>query len=381
MRRSATVCFLLLLMPLASADQHDDAPYDILLVLTDDGAPSSDSPEQTVLTEHVDGDRTVWRLDLDLNYTIVELRVEQAFNVSDVRQVVPEYNDSAQHPVAPHTHPHAFQVLPHADPADVAMAGPEPGVKRTPVVNITGDAGSFVYRMGLPGPGEADLVVRRDDTPPGFAVGPVTDITHFSFQVATDTDEPAIATVYRQRAEELAPVPLATPTYDLRHIFPVQGMRADSAYTVWFTFEDWAGNVARSENMTVRTLPKPDVPAPRFTDLTPAPDSTVHGPNVDVSARMLVNGSLVAHDDVRLFIDKKELHNGFSVSSGVVKATVGPLEPGLHTVSVEARTLAGGDGVARWSFVVASDDEASAPAALWLLLIVPAAAWAWRARR
>ncbi len=335
------------------------------------GVPVTQAPPGLIVSSRWEaGEWYEWKLNLNKNTTIAEINIAGgAFDVEWIRQVVPEFNDSAQHPDAPHTHPHAFQVLDRVDVDVIEFPAPEAGHKRTPVINITGTLDQFTYRLGLPGPGPATLLLRRDISPPAFEVGEVTELTHFSFHASSTTEEPTLATVYRLEAgagDE--PVPLPTTAYDTVQYFPVQGMQSDTEYTVWYTFTDWAGQVARSDNFSLRTLSAPAAPEPRLVDLRPAPGSTVLGPDVEVQARIVSPESLVPHDRVRLFLDKQEIPDGFTVQWGLVSAAFGGLKPGLHAVAVEVTNEAGGEGVARWTFTVEEDAGAPGPSALVTLL-------------
>ncbi len=353
----------LLVMPTSATHRDPDAPHDLVLRLSG-GMPTADPASGAVLLDWRQGEFASWRIDVN-EYTIVEVVVDAWFDVERPRQVVPELDDSGQHPDEEHLEPHLFAELKARDVHEVD--GP------ARVVSINGTGNDFVYRVGLPGSGPVVFSLRRDVTPPVFEVGEPSNIEHFRFLLESSTDEPAYGDL-RITPEGGEEVPFPTPNLAFRQTYPVQGLDADTVHTYYLLFEDWAGNQARSENMSVRTPARPFALEPVISDLVPAPNSTVSG-NIVISANFTSPDSPVAAGGVRLFVDKTELTGGFSVIGNQVRWDPGaPMEPGLHAASVEVRNVAGGVGVARWTFTVADDNEAPGLGVALLALVVVAVA-------
>ncbi len=334
--------------------------------------PSYEGPTTlAVLESSQAGQAYTWRLQLEKDYTILEIRVDAGFDIERPRQLVPELDDAAQHPSQEHLHPHFFQPLTRHDVSEVDSPAR--------VYNLTEDETGFTYRLGIPGPGPAALSLRRDVTPPVFTVGEPSDITHIGFMLETTTDEFAYGSVQVARPDgEVVPFP--TPLPSLQQTYPVQGLQADTDYNVTVVFTDWSGNEATAPTFMVRTAAQPYRPIPEVVAIAPVPESTVAGPNVAIEAQMTSPESPITREGVRLFVDKQEVFEGFTVEAGRLSILVGPLEPGLHSVSVEVTNVAGGTGRAAWIFTVEDSREAPGPAFAVVALGVMAVAVASRRR-
>ncbi len=371
--RAIVACLLLLatLSALAAPTASQDADYDAR-VHFDGPTPSYEGPVGLmVLASSQAGEAYSWRLDLEKEYTIIEIGVDSGFDVQRPMQVVPELDDSRQHPDAEHLHPHYFQPLMFSDVTAVD--------RPARVYNLTGDVSGFTYRLGLPGPGEATLHLRRDVTPPAFTIDEPTDISHIGFLLKTTTDEFAFGNVLVERPNgEVIEFP--TPLPSLHQDYPVQGLEADTPHNVTVVMRDWSGNEATAEAFEVRTAPEPERPLPEVEAVAPLPEAAVDGPNVAIEARVTSPLSAVTADGVRLFVDKQEVYDGFTFDGETLTILVGPLEPGLHSVSVEATNLAGGKGHVAWTFTVNEERGAPGPALGVVVLAVVAVA-ALAARR
>ncbi|HLE97655.1 MAG TPA: hypothetical protein VI997_09830, partial [Candidatus Thermoplasmatota archaeon] len=334
MSRSVRTAILLAsLAALVPAAAVDAAP-DVVIVLEEGEAPKWSGP--VTLVESVPGERYAWNLTLEGAYAIAEIDVRGAFDVARPKQVVPEYDDRAQHPAADHLHPHFFAEV-RGSVADVD--GP------ARVFNVTegGSGDRFVLHLGLPGPGSAQLVLRRDVAPPGFEVDAPVNVTERSFLLRTRTDEFAYGDAVLRPARGGGDVRNPTPTPSLEQTFPIIGLAADTEYVVRVAFTDWSGNRADAPEFRVRTLPEPVRPRATITPLEPEPNATLDAPVTTIRARVDSSASPIPEGGVRLFVDKSEVHDAFRFADGVlVYEPPQPLGPGKHSASVEATNEAGG---------------------------------------
>lgn len=373
LRPGLAALVVLLLAPAASAAP---APTTIRIALVDGETPTHDAPPGMVHLATDDGDRWAWNLTLVDAYTVAEIRAS-GFDLERPRQLLPEYDDAAQHGpnVEAHLHPHFFTEV-RSDVADVDSP--------VRIVNFTEDGDAIVIRLGLTGPGNATLLLTKDTTPPRFTLGEPTDVNHYRFILKTTTDEFAFGDLRIRPAAGGDEVPNQTPVPALEQTFPVQGLREDTEYVAYVVFTDWSGNEARSETFTVRTLPKPYAEPPDFVVLAPAANSTVEaGPRVLAT---FDSATRVERGGVQVFLDKTAVVDFSFVRDNVAPNRVTvvvvpepPLGPGLHHAAVEVTDEAGGKAVARWSFTVADRD--APPAGLAALVIPAALAALWRPRR
>lgn len=325
--------------------------------------PQCEGPcPQVTLVSWNAGEHAEWNLTLAKNYTVGDVRIHQAFAVERARQLVPELDD------------HYFFELRSDDLWDVD--GP------ARLYNASGTDGEYVYRLGLPGPGQAVLTLRRDVTAPNYTLGPVQALTHQGFLLTTTTSEYAYADLKIRPMGGGEEVHNPTPLIALEQTFPVAGLRPETPYEVRFRFWDWSDNSVEDDGFTLQTPAKPPAPLPAFSELRPEPNSTVGPQDVIVQARYESPESPVGAGGVRLFFDKKEIHEHSLVPGGlVIYHAPSPLKAGSHSVSLEVLNEAGGFGVARWVFTVAGADFVPGPGLPMVILFVATFAWALARRR
>jgi hypothetical protein len=315
------------------------------------------------LIESEGGERYVFELTLTQSYTTFEFRM-QGFDVERPRQMVPSL-------VVPDTEFPLF----HAYPNDRVWEADGPAR----VVNVTGSADAIVLRLGVDGPANRTLLIERDVAPPGFTLGEVTNLTHFSFYQETTTDEMALADLQVTRVGAAAHVENPTPDYHIRQRFPVQGLDPASEYDIRVVFTDWAGNSVASDPYRVTTAPRPPAPLPLVEPLSPTPNATVPEGGVVISARIQAVDSPLAENGIRLFYDKREITSDLRYEDEVLTFTPPTASRGLHSVAVEVTNEAGGLGVARWTFVVGDEGRSATPfPALLALAGLTLAAWCRR---
>jgi len=244
------------------------------------------------------------------------------------------------------------------------------------ILNVTeGADGTVRYRLGLPGPGRALLSLVRDVEAPSYEIDPPTNVTHRSFLLVTRTSEFAFAEVQvrAQASRDWVRHPTTVPA--LEQTFPVQGLRPDTDYVYRVRFWDWSDNAVTAPERALRTSSAPDVPVPHVFFVFPDANSTVPADAVTVRVMWESPGSPVAPHGVRLFFDKREVHDGFSVVAGTLAyRPPGPLDERSYSVSAEITNEAGGKAVARWSFDVERGSDVPGLGALWALLALASAA-------
>lgn len=334
----AILCCLLLVPAAAAAGETD-----VAIEIDQAGqATVTDGQTQTTQTQAAPGEAYAWELKITDDYDIAEIRIEDAFDVDRGKQIVPLLD--GKH----------FVELRTRDPADVD--------RPAKVFNLTGANGTWIYRLGLPGPGTVNLSLHQDVTPPRFEMGEVTNLTHYSFDLKTRTPEPALAELSIQGPERNLSYPTNAPGIWQR--FPAQGLDPDTTYTYHVRFWDWSGNEATSETYELTTDPEPERPPVTVRAIAPLPNTTVPGgPGVVVKAEFESPESPVRTDQIRLFFDKEEIdRSAFSVDgTTVVYEVPEPLEPRTYFVSLEVPNLGGGVGEARWAFTVGEGSQSQAP--------------------
>lgn len=333
--RLLLVAALLMLVPAASA------AGDGFSVFLDPGEePTYAGPEGWLtLDEWTAGEHYAWHVNVSEDYVVGEFHVRGAIDVERVRQIVPMLH------VADTDYP-LFTWVPRVDLWDVD--GP------ARLTNGTGEEGSYVIRVGIPGPAEGRLELVRDVTPPVFTVGEIEDLTHFKFYQETHTNELAYADLQIQRADGSRDVVQnPTPALHVFQRFPIQGLDADTEYTARVKFTDWAGNVAWSEPYTVKTPPRPMLPAPILTILSPQPNATMQpGEPIVIEATIEGNGT-VAPSNIRLFLDKREVREDMVYVDGLFRYTPRePLAVGTHVIRIEVVDSDGGEAATQWTFTV-----------------------------
>lgn len=339
--RPLTLAVLLCLMLVSAASAAGQTDVGITLH-TDGQAEVTTGQAKTTQTQQDPGQAYAWEIDVTDDYHVAEVRIEDAFDVDRGKQIVPLLDGD-----------HFIQVK-HRDPADVDQPAR--------VYNLTGENGTWTYRLGLPGPGTVNLSLHKDVTPPRFEMGEVTNLTHFSFDLKTQTPEPALAELIIQGPERNLSYPTNAPGVWQR--FPAQGLDPDTTYAYHVVFEDWSGNQATSQTHELTTLPEPERPDVTVRPVSPAPNSTVPADQpVVIEASYESPESPVRGSGIRLFFDKEEIDRSrFTVEGATVRYEVpGPLEERVYSVSVEVPNLDGGVGETRWSFTVGDPAQSQAP--------------------
>lgn len=354
MRVPVLVLLALLTLPAVAAQAEDR--IDVRIAVARDGEPSVAGGGARLL-DHSPGEEARFTLNLTEEYTTFEARVE-GWDVERARQVLPllhlDRNESACAGRSGACDYTLFETFPHERIWDVD--GP------ARVFFTTGTPDEVVLRLGVPGPVNATLVLRRDVTPPTFTLRPPQNVTHIGFYQETTTGELALADLQVRRVGADDWVQNPTPAYHYLQKFPVQGLRADAEHEARVVFTDWSGNNVTSQTYRVRTLPEPERPIPVVTPLDPPPNATVGREGVVVRARFASNESPVPEGGVRLFFDKQEVTPAVGLSGDeVAYAVPEALDRGLHSVSVEVTNEAGGRGVARWTFEVGGRRVDAAP--------------------
>ena len=326
------------------------------------------------------GQRYTFDLSLADDYTTAEVRVEGGIDVERPQQLVPEVDDSAQHPGAEHLHPHFFVAV-SRDVADVD----EPAH----IVNFTGSGSAFTTHLGFIGPGASVLTLTRDVEAPFYQVDDAVNITDHGFLVTSRSSEFAYGDlqVWRPGATVLVQNPIAVPT--LEQAFPIIGLAANTTYAYHIVFTDWAGNSVTSDEFQIHTMDAPVRVAPILVSREPPANATV-GPGARIAATF-ESPSAIPFDGFRFFLDKIPTLDDLAIE-GVINApdqyvlvyTAGaPSAAGLHTVGFEATNEAGGTAHAQWRFFVAgsSEDQPGLPVPILLATLLAAAvAVRWRAR-
>lgn len=334
----------------AAADATVNATVDV----HPDRAPETRDPEGLLTLENWTRNATLrWSLATDANYTVVDVRVHEGFDVTRGRQIVPLVGGN-----------HFVEL----DDFDGPLAVDRPAT----VFNLTEGTGpngsddgnvSWTYRLGIPGPTETNLTLHRDVTPPEHEVDRPRNVSHVGFDLRTETSEVALATLVIEPPEDVDEIVRRFPTPRPAPVqqFPAQGLSANTTYSWHVEFADWSGNTVRTGERPVTTAPAPDPPEPEVTPVSPVPGTTVESVDVVVEARWESPESPVLAGGIRLFVDKVPIPKGdVVVDEDRVRYLVpDPLPTRNVSVAAEVPNEAGGTGVARWSFAV---QDASTPA-------------------
>lgn len=329
---------------------------DLVVELRPDAPPAYDGPAGLLQPLNATpGERYAWRFTPTDEYTIIEFRVRgNLFNVTRVEQAAPILEGIAED---------RFPLFVRF-PDDLLWTADGPAQ----VYRYNGTPDRFVLRLGLPA-GNATLVLHRDVTPPGFTLGPVTNVTHISFFQETRTDEMSYANLRIREAPGGEWIENPTPAYHVLQRFPIQGLDPDTDYEAQVTFTDWAGNQVKSDPYRVRTAPKPIVPIPTVTPLEPLPNATLPNGTFVIRASVASDAPLQG-GDIRFFLDKREVREGLRFDGETFSyQPPAPLEPGVHSAAVEVTNALGGRGVARWTFEVAGAEREAPGPALPLLVL------------
>lgn len=333
----ATLLGIALVSGLATGAEAADVVVDVHA----DAAPQEvRDPNGTLeLVNWTAGESHTWNLTTSTDYTTIDLRIHGGFNVTQGKQLVPLVGGD------------------HF----VELHGQGPGSVDDPatVFNLTaGEDGdvSWTYRLGVPGPTGTNLTLHRDVDPPGYELGTPRNVTHVGFDLRTETSETALAVLVVEPPEGVDEIVRRFPTPRPAPVqrFPVQGLSSDTTYRWSVEFTDWSGNTVRTSPRTVTTAPAPDPPEPVVTPVSPVPNGTVRPTGVIVEARWESPESPVVPGGIHLFVDKVPIPDeNISIEGDRLRYLVPePLPAREVSVAVEVPNLAGGIGIARWSFVV-----------------------------
>lgn len=386
--RSVILLAAFLLLPAFPASAQQAGDIDFVVTFNEDGSVEYDGPAALLTATGSDkGERYTWELLLAKNYTVGEFRGKGAFDVERARQVVPKLFIDGNETLCGQQRTRGFCEYPLFEWVPREAVWDVDGPAR--IYNVTGSPESFVFRIGLPGAGAFDqegalratLVVERDVTPPSYDLGEIQNLTHKDLYRESTTEELALGDMQVRRVGSEEWVQNPTTIYHFLQRFPVQGFDPDTEYESRTVFTDWAGNVNTTPLETFRTLPKPVVPTPVITPLSPAPNATLSRLDVViVQARIESPESPVLEGGVRLFYDLKEINGNFTVENGVLSFTPPTMTDGLHTVSVEVTNEVGGMAMKRWTFTVGESTQQSTPGVPLALLLVVLAGVALRRR-
>lgn len=299
------------------------------------------------------GERYAWSLNLTENTTRVDVTIDRDFDIDRARQLVPLVDEK-----------HFVET----DASDLNDTGGA-------AYNLSASADAWTYEFAVPGPGEHDLTLHRDVTPPEIEIVNVGNITHFGADVSTDTSEPALTTLVIDAPGEQAR-DFSTPRPSTWQLFPIQGLEADQKYSFHVNATDWSGNQATSPTRTVTTAPEPSPPKPEVTPVSPQPNATVAPGEVTVSADFSSEESPVVTEEIQLFFDKEPVDSTqLAISEGTITyEPPGPLQERVYFANVEVPNYAGGVGKAQWSFTVADPQASPGPGALLLAGLLGGAA-------
>lgn len=378
LQRFLVICCLASAFALGLPQATAEAPHeavDFRVTLTKGEAPLYEGPAGLVeLVEREDGERYAWRVNLSRNYTVGEFLVRtDAFDIERPRQILPTLT-------VPHDEFPLFTWIPRP-------VWDVDGVPRYGLYNNTEHGVFHVIHLGLPGPHEGGpsapfdgiLALERDVTPPGVAPGPVQNLTYRDFYQEATTSELALVDLVVCCDPSGEEVHNPTTTYHVLHKFPIQGLDPQKDYTLRMVATDWSGNSREGADYSITTPAKPDVPEPRITPLSPAPDARVAAGPVVVEARIESPDSPIDGGDIRFFLDKREVRENLEYVDGVFRwRSTTPLSPGTHAASVEVMNAAGGTSRAAWTFEV---EKANTPApGAWVAIAIAAFALALRRR-
>lgn len=353
MRTNLLLATLLLLPPvaLATASEHIDASMEIQL----DGSLIVDDPATILeLVNATPRENYAWNLTTTKVYTVIEIQSHGGFDIQSARQLVPQlFVAGTQYPL--------FEPVYRTEVWDVDSPAR--------ISNSTGQDGEFTLRLGIPGPVNATLLLERDITPPGATLGPIQNLTFIGFYAEATVNELAVADLQIREAGKTEWVNNPTTVYHFLHYFPVQGLDAERTYEYRLIVNDWAGNTRTLDTQTLQTPVPPVLDKPRINALSPEPNSTIDGNVANVSARIEPTNGSLQRGGLRVFLDKRNVQDGWTLEGDQFNFTTPPLEAGLHTIAITARQEGGGETEAFWSFRVASRD-APAPGVVGIVVLL-----------
>lgn len=260
-----------------------------------------------------------------------EIIISSQFNVSSPRQIVPRIWGV---------------ILEERPPGDLANA-------TGPAFNVSAEGERIHFDIALP-VGEHALTLTHDTTPPVWQIDTPSDVTHNAAVVTSRTDEAALAVLLLDNPR-VGTVAFSTPAPGGRQTFPLSGLDPETDYSFTITFEDFSGNTITSEPRTIRTMPRPLLPQPRISIVTPENGSTVSEPVKQIDAR--IEDAVSTVRTVSLYVDKTFVPDATRLLTGNEFRYIPPqaLGPGRHTIVLEATNEAGGESRSTSTFIVAAD--------------------------
>ncbi len=331
-----TAAALLALAGLASAGQADAS-----IRVGPDGDPASDEA-WVELVDHEPGTAYAWRLDVPQETVLVDVEIEDTSRVDRARQWVPQVDGSH-----------------FVEEDELAREDATP-----PAFNLSTRDDAFLYTLAVPGPGEANLTLERDTSPPNVTLDPVRNVTHYGFTVTTHTGDPARGEIVLEDEDGEVVRTHTTPSPGVFQRFPVIGLDAETTYAFHVRVWDWSDNEATTETQQATTLEEPNPPGPTIEEVSPPPGATVNASEeIVVEVAYSASGSPVNPSGINLFFDKEPVHaSQMEIHPDRLRYTVpAPHEPRTVSISVEVPTQAGGTSTERWSIHVEEDDPAQAP--------------------
>ena len=290
------------------------------------------------------------------------------FGEAGLRQIVPEvtYNEEPD-PLRAHNFAKSLK----------ASDMPEVNSGWGPFYNVSRQGDTWSFTLLILGKGSTTLQFVRDLTPPHLVGTPrLENITHGTLFAYTTTSEWGFVTFTIQTGNE-EPIPFPTSVLSLEQTFPIQGLRPDTPYRYTITATDVAGNEAEVATGTFRTLPKPVGPKAEVTQVYPPEGTVLSDKPPYVEAKFEGKDSPVVADQVRLFINKREVHRdnaeGLTITdTGIRYEPPGGFGPGKHSVAVEVTNAAGETTVKQWTFTVESGTPSPGPAIVALAVLAAA---------
>ena len=260
-----------------------------------------------------------------------EILVSSQFNVSRPRQIVPRIGDV---------------IMEERTPDELANA-------TGPAFNVSQDENGVRFGIALPA-GEHVLTLTPDTTPPVGQINAPSDVTHNAAVITSRTDEAALAVLLLENPR-VGTVAFSTPAPGGRQTFPLSGLDPETDYSFTITFEDFSGNTITSEPSTFRTTPRPILPQPRISILTPTNGSTVAEPVTSIDAR--IEDAVSPVRAVSLYVDKTFIPDATRLLSGreFRYLPLQALGPGRHTIVLEATNEVGGEARSIATFTVSAD--------------------------
>ncbi|MBI4393843.1 MAG: hypothetical protein HY556_08635 [Euryarchaeota archaeon] len=303
-----------------------------------DGAVSFTTGDASVMgpVDNTPDARSEWRFDNALGSINGSITFEGFWNVTHPRQPLPKIDGT-------------YFAEWHGDPTDGAREDEN-------FTNVTGTVDRQVFLFSF-APNTVTsartLLFEKDTTPPGYTLGEITNITHYSFLIVTNTTEPALADLLIRPMAGGEYVINPTPFPARRQNFPVQGLQPATTYDFTIEFWDFSMNHVKSEVLTMTTARKPTPPPPILLSLFPEDNASLPKSPDAIRARVVSPNVPLVHGDVRLILDLKEYTpNSTFDGANFTYVPDKALAAGLHKASLDVTDSAGGFLRVIWRFTV-----------------------------